>query len=157
MLMYIDSTMRIPNTLPMSFLPTLFPYGREGHIPLPGKMGNLSLEVWARWTLSHHSRRSVVTYIMLYPMHYVMIIKTALLNTQPLCAYYITWSSVERLHLAIRYLWNVKITKLCRISYLPSHRGTARSLGRKLASISLPKGSSQEAAYTPCYCGYLSN
>jgi hypothetical protein len=47
--------------------PTLFPYGREGHIPLPVERGNpVSLEAWARWTLSHHSRRSVVTCIMLY-------------------------------------------------------------------------------------------
>lgn len=69
--------------------PTLFPYGRGGHIPLPGERTiPVSLEAWAKWSLSHHSRRSVVTTILLYTMHYLMYIKTDSLNTPPLCTYY---------------------------------------------------------------------
>jgi hypothetical protein len=47
--------------------PTLFPYGRGGHMPASDERGiPVSLEAWARWSLSHHSRRSVTACIMLY-------------------------------------------------------------------------------------------
>jgi hypothetical protein len=41
--------------------PTLFPYGKGGHIPGPDEGHTpVSLEAWAKWLLSHHSRRQVI-------------------------------------------------------------------------------------------------
>jgi hypothetical protein len=38
--------------------PTLFPYGRGGHLPTPNDRNTaISLEAWAKWLLNHHSRR----------------------------------------------------------------------------------------------------
>ena len=38
--------------------PTLFPYGRGGHLPAPNERSiAVSLEAWAKWLLNHHSRR----------------------------------------------------------------------------------------------------
>ena len=40
--------------------PTLFPYGRGGHLPESNERSiPVSLEAWAKWTLNHHSRRWV--------------------------------------------------------------------------------------------------
>ena len=40
--------------------PTLFPLGSGGHLPAPGERPvPLSLKAWARWSLTHHSRRYV--------------------------------------------------------------------------------------------------
>jgi hypothetical protein len=38
--------------------PTLFPYGRGGHLPESNERSiPVSLEAWAKWLLNHHSRR----------------------------------------------------------------------------------------------------
>ena len=38
--------------------PTLFPYGRGGHLPQSNERSiPVSLEAWAKWILNHHSRR----------------------------------------------------------------------------------------------------
>jgi hypothetical protein len=38
--------------------PTLFPYGRGGHLPASHERSiAVSLEAWAKWLLNHHSRR----------------------------------------------------------------------------------------------------
>jgi len=38
--------------------PTLFPYGRGGHLPESNERNiAVSLEAWAKWLLNHHSRR----------------------------------------------------------------------------------------------------
>jgi hypothetical protein len=38
--------------------PTLFPYGKGGHLPASNERSiPVSLEAWAKWLLSHHSRR----------------------------------------------------------------------------------------------------
>lgn len=38
--------------------PTLFPYGRGGHIPFEGERDvPVSIHAWGKWLLSHHSRR----------------------------------------------------------------------------------------------------
>ena len=40
--------------------PTLFPYGRGGHLPESNERSTpVSLEAWAKWLLNHHSRRWV--------------------------------------------------------------------------------------------------
>jgi hypothetical protein len=40
--------------------PTLFPYGKGGHLlPANERRVPISLETWAKWLLSHHSRRFV--------------------------------------------------------------------------------------------------
>jgi hypothetical protein len=49
--------------------PTLFPYGRGGHMPASNERAiAVSLEAWGKWLMSHHSRRWVVTSYMV--MHY---------------------------------------------------------------------------------------
>ena len=41
--------------------PDLFPHGRGGQMPASEERTTpVSLEAWARWSLCHHSRRSVV-------------------------------------------------------------------------------------------------
>jgi hypothetical protein len=41
--------------------PTLFPYGKGGHIHGPDESHTpVSLEAWAKWLLGHHSRRQVI-------------------------------------------------------------------------------------------------
>jgi len=81
-----------------AFPTTLFPYGKGGHIPSPDERSiPVSLEAWAKWTLNHHSRRSVVTGILLYPMHYLIHIKTDSLNIPPLCTYYTMWQFVIKM------------------------------------------------------------
>ena len=41
--------------------PTLFPYGKGGHIHSPDESHTpVSLEAWAKWLLGHHSRRRVI-------------------------------------------------------------------------------------------------
>jgi len=52
--------------------PTLFPYGKGGHLlPANERRVPISLETWAKWLLSHHSRRFVwkpyVVFIILGP------------------------------------------------------------------------------------------
>src|SRR6267378_2033232 len=42
--------------------PTLFPYGKGGHLPQANERRfPLSLETWGKWLMNHHSRRYVIT------------------------------------------------------------------------------------------------
>ncbi len=51
-----------PNNFTMVF-PSLFPLGIEGHLAAYNikKRTKVSLEVWGKWALFHHSRRSIYT------------------------------------------------------------------------------------------------
>jgi hypothetical protein len=41
--------------------PTLFPYGRGGHLPATEERATaVSLDAWAKWLMNHHSRRWVI-------------------------------------------------------------------------------------------------
>ena len=45
--------------------PTLFPYGKGGHLPQANERRfPLSLETWGKWLMNHHSRRYVITQIL---------------------------------------------------------------------------------------------
>jgi len=47
--------------------PTLFPYGRGGHLPASNERSiAVSLEAWAKWLLNHHSRRWVDVVIIVH-------------------------------------------------------------------------------------------
>jgi len=45
--------------------PTLFPYGKGGHLPQANERRSpLSLETWGKWLMNHHSRRYVITQVL---------------------------------------------------------------------------------------------
>jgi hypothetical protein len=47
--------------------PTLFPYGKGGHLPASNeRKTNVSIETWGKWLMNHHSRRQVAKFISLY-------------------------------------------------------------------------------------------
>jgi hypothetical protein len=79
--------------------PALFPYGRGGHMPASDERTiPVSLEAWARWSLCHHSRRSVATCIMVYLL--LTDYETGSPAIPLLCIYYTTSYNVEKLRLA---------------------------------------------------------
>jgi hypothetical protein len=71
--------------------PTLFPYGRGGHMPASDERSiPVSLEAWAKWPLSHHSRRFVAGRWMYHVISNPLLTdyETDLLAIQLLCIYY---------------------------------------------------------------------
>jgi hypothetical protein len=55
--------------------PTLFPYGKGGHLPDPddGRSIPISLEAWGKWLMGHHSRRYVLQLYNCIGIHFQLL------------------------------------------------------------------------------------
>jgi hypothetical protein len=101
--------------------PTLFPYGKGGHLlPANERRVPISLGTWAKWLLSHHSRRFVwkpyVVFIILGPTDF----NSGSRVIQHSCTCYTTSFNGGDLHLEILSSSNVGIMNVFKMLYLPS-------------------------------------